>query len=390
MKIRVKFLSLFLAVLLLAGCGKADTIPADSNAETSAASQSAEETVSESAEQQKLPLPKEGISPITGLTVQYPGQRPVAVMLYNNMACRPQWGIGAADLLIEANIEGQESRLMAVYEGVDAVEKVGPVGPARDAFLQMVMPFGVIPMFNGSDVYSSNLLNQYKYQPIDGHYAGVSAFDYDSSRRGIYPAQYNWYAHKGLIPGALELYGQSAEGETPAFFEFSEETAPTNTDGTAIEVGYGTGRTVLMQYDAGQYVMKEAGDFQWDANQPDTAVGFDNVLLLLAKHGTKDDGVTREYDLTEGQALYLYQGSARQIQWKKNGVMSPLQLFDENGNPFQMHPGRIYLGIWNGFEGQTLKLYNAEWVEQPLPELPGAIQTGEPAPASEEPVPVAE
>lgn len=390
MKNRVKFLSLLLSVLLLVSCGNAETTLPESDSETLAMSQSTVETVPESASQQSLPLPQQGISAITGLPVQYPGQRPVAVMLYNNMACRPQWGIRAADLLIEANIEGQESRLMAVYEGVDAVEKVGPVGPARDAFLQMVMPFGVIPMFNGSDVYSSNLLNQYHYQPIDGHYAGVSAFDYDSSRRGIYPAQYNWYAHKGLLPGALELYGQSAEGETPAFFEFSEETVASNTDGQAMEVGYGTGRTVLLEYDGSQYVMKEAGDFQWDANQPDTAVGFDNVLLLLAKHGTKDDGVTREYDLNEGSALYLYQGSMRQIQWKKNGVMSPLQLFDENGNPFQMHPGRIYLGIWNGFEGQTLKLYNAEWTEQQLPELPGAIQTEESAPASEEPVPAAE
>lgn len=107
---------------------------------------------------------------------------------------------------------------------------------------------------------------------------------------------------------------------------------------------------------------------------------FTNVLLLMAPSGFKDDGVTRDYDLTGGDGVYLSGGGAVQIQWKKGEADQPLQLFDAEGQPFPVRPGRTYIGIWGGFEGQSLRLLDSCGAEQPLPAAPAPMGgTSEPA-----------
>lgn len=370
MKKILKVTALTLALAVLAGCGGGDRKhPAENGKDASVSRPGMEAEQDES-----LVTPPDGIDPITGLSAQHPGQRPIAVMLYNEKACWPQWGLASADLLIEACTEGEDTRMMAVYEGSDAVQKAGPVGPARDLFLQLVLPYSTVPMFNGSDAYASNLLNFYSIQPIDGHYAGVSAFDFEYSRQGVYRSEHGWYAHNKSIPTALDLYGYTVEGKAPYFFSFAENSTPNNTNGQALEITYGAKRTAQLEYDGSHYLLKDRNEWQPDANQPDQPVSFDNVLVLMAKYGYKDDGVTREYQLNKGTGLYLCGGSAQQILWEKEGAAKPLHLMDADGKPLNLQPGRTYLGVWGGFEGQAMHLYGPERAEQQLPELPGPIQ----------------
>lgn len=390
MKFGKKALGLTLALALLAGCAAptgGGTSPQAGGSLPDSVSQPESQPPQVTADT-SLPLPAEGMGALTGRAVRTGDQRPVAVMLYNTKAGRPQWGIAAADIVIEANTEGQDSHLMALYEGYELVEKVGPVGPARDVFLQMAMPFGAIPMFVGCDIYTTNLLNQYTYQPLDGKYIGVNAYDYDSSRRGVYSSQYGWYAHKDLIPSALEQYGQSATGVTPAFFSFAESDVPANHSGGSLEIRYGENRCAVLEYEGSdqRYYLKEDGEFQIDGAvvsteegvEPDNKVRFTNVLLLMARSGWKDDGVTREYDLTGGQGLYLSGGGARVIRWQKNGPTGALKLFDEAGSALSVQPGRSYIGIWGGFAGQSLRLVGQDGAEQALPAAPEALPAPEP------------
>ena len=368
MKANRKILALLLAAALLAGCGGMEMRPADQ-----------QEGLSQRQEQEShLIRPAEGMSPVTGLPAVYPGERPAAVMLYNNKACRPQWGLDSAGLLIEANTEGQQSRLMAVFESTNALIKAGPVTSAKDVFLQMVLPFRPLPMFIGADVYSENLLNTYKLQPLDGRYIGVTGFDFDYDRQGVYPSEYGWYTRKELMPGALGQYGMSVEAESPSYFRFDEAFQADNQNGQLLEIGYGTERVLLLEYDGSRYVMKEAGDFQWDGNDLSHPVSVDNVVLLMARPGFKANGRDREYDLSKGEGLYLCRGSAMHIHWEKGSAGEPLRLFDEREKEIGILPGKTYLGIWGGFAGQSLRLLDSNGVDQPLPALPVPLPTPEP------------
>lgn len=391
MKRLYKSAALVLGLVLLAGCGQSAS---------NAASQSTAQDVSSAASvlqeepqapevpmtDNDMPMPAEGKSALSGRDTEYYGQRPVAVMIYNDKAAWPQWGTGDTELLIEANTEGQNTWLMALYDGPDALQKVGPVGQGRDLFLQMVMPLQAIPMYVGCDVYTSNLMNYYNYQPLDGVYTGTTAFDLDTDRAKIFLEEYSWYTTSSLMPGALALYGQSSEGQPNSFFQFAEGSVPQNTQGYRLEITYGSERTAQLVYngDDQRYYLRDGDAAQTDANRPDDSeVRFSNVILLMASSGMKDNGVTRQYDLSGGQGLYLSGGGMQVIRWEKGDAMSPLKLYDESGSMLNVQTGRTYLGIYGGFEGQSLKLLDAAGAEQPLPAAPAPLPTPEPTPSPE-------
>lgn len=382
-----------LAALVLAGCGFMPGGPAGSPAPQSqpaGVSQPAEPTPEPHTASAVMPLPAAGISALTGRQAENPGERPVAVMVSGDAAARPQWGIGTADLLIEANTGGESTSLMAVYDSWQKAVKVGPVCQGRDLFLQLVMPVNAIPMYIGSDIYTSNLVNWYTYQPLDGLYIGVNAYNLDGERDQTAPEELSWYADARLIQSAVASYGQSTQGDTPTFFYFDEAAAPANTGGYRLEIGYGAQRAAQLVYlpEEGRYCLRENEQDTTDAAKEDGLVRFDNVLLLMASSGFKDDGVTRDYDLTGGSGLYLCGGGAVQITWKKGEANQPLQLFDAAGESLSLRPGSSYIGVWGGFTGQSLRLLDAAGAEQPLPATPAPMTpAATPVPATPAPTP---
>lgn len=379
-----------LAVLLLAGCGAA---PSGSDGGASNPPQStsppAEPTPEPHTANTRMPLPAAGISALTGRAAENPGRRPVAVMVSGDAAARPQWGIAAADLLIEANTGGENTSLMAVFDSLEKAVKVGPVCQGRDLFLQLVMPVNAIPMYIGCDIYTSNLVNWFTYQPLDGVYIGVNAYNLDGQRDLTAPQELSWYADNRLIQSAMESYGQSVDGETPTFFYFNEAAAPAKGNGYRLDIGYGAQRTAQLVYDEGEdcYFLKENDQDQLDGTLEDGRVRCTNVVLLMASSGFKDDGVTRDYDMTGGDGLYLSGGGAVQIKWKKGEADQPLQLFDAAGQPLSVRPGRSYIGVWGGFEGQSLRLLDSAGAEQPLPAAPAPMAPVPATPAPATPVP---
>ena len=61
-------------------------------------------------------------------------RRPIAVMLDNVGDARPQAGLNDAYMIYEIIVEGNLTRLMALYKEVD-LEMIGPIRSARHYFL---------------------------------------------------------------------------------------------------------------------------------------------------------------------------------------------------------------------------------------------------------------
>ena len=62
--------------------------------------------------------------------------RPIAVMIDNHNQAWPQVGLQKAYMVYEAIAEGGETRLMALFKGID-VEQIGPVRSARHYFFRL-------------------------------------------------------------------------------------------------------------------------------------------------------------------------------------------------------------------------------------------------------------
>ncbi len=98
--------------------------------------------------------------------------------------------------------------------------------------------------------------------------------------------------------------------------------------------------------------------------------------MLYASSGIKDDGYTRDYDMTGGTGLYLTGGAWEQIHWTKEDATGPLQLTTADGQPLVVSPGKSFIAIWGGYYGQGLTLTGADGTQQTLPEKPALLESG--------------
>lgn len=101
---------------------------------------------------------------------------------------------------------------------------------------------------------------------------------------------------------------------------------------------------------------------------------FTNVFVLYASSGIKDDGYTRQYDMTGGTGLYLHGGAWEQISWSKEDATGPFSLTAADGTPLTVAPGKSFIAIWGGYYGQALRLTAADGASRPCPKSPSCWQ----------------
>ena len=145
-------LCLILAAALLAGCA---FLPSDSEPET--------------------PAPTD---PLTGLALEWQGQRPVAVAIENSTASTTQWGLSSASVVLEALTEvGTSTELCLVYPALAATPKVGPVAAGQDIYWRLLVGQQPIPVQRGGGQFDQNFLDYYSIRAVDALEAGRTAFD---------------------------------------------------------------------------------------------------------------------------------------------------------------------------------------------------------------------
>ena len=362
-----------LASLLFSGC----SFPGGTASSQAPATQ---ETAAPSAE--PTPAAEPVPNPLTGVAdADYTNRRPVAVTLRTLEGAAPQWGLSSADVLVEGVSEGTTASLMALYSSVDNISKAGPVGPGRDLLLQMALPLNALPVHIDKNIYASNLLNTLTYQDLDGYHIGKAAFAFDQDRQNAgYREENCWYTTGELIQNGLNTYGTTLEGANTPLFVFGERPAVEESarNATALTIAFSPDDSEQLNYaaDTGLYVKTNAdGSPTVDADNGQQ-VGFTNVLVLYASSGIKDDGYTRDYDLTGGTGLYLTGGAWEQIQWTKEDATGPLQLTAADGSPLVVSPGKSFIAIWGGYYGQSLTLTGADGTAQTLPEKPALLESG--------------
>lgn len=346
-----KVLAVFMAfvfVLALAGCGQNTGEDVSASAAPTASPESTPEPT-------PTLLPTLETDPLTGLETASPGSRPVGITYVSDPEARPLWGISQAELIIEGLVSGDYSTITAVFPNSEDLPKAGPVGYGQDLGLQFLIPLNAIPVHKGKSVYASNILNLLTYQDLDGILGGKSVLAYDAERKALgYPEQYCWYTDRGLVASGLALYGTSAQGALVSLFQFGEGQTGEQ-PASQFEIIYSPGSTTRGYYDSesGKYRLEYGDGEEWTDPNLDKTASVDNVVILMSTTQTKDDGVTLDYDLSQGDACLIHEGKALSCRYIKGSATAPLQLVDENGDPITVNPGTTYLGIY-GVYGQSV------------------------------------
>lgn len=93
--------------------------------------------------------------------------RPIAVMIDNHKDAWPQAGLNRAYCIYEIIVEGGETRMMALFKGID-VEKIGPVRSSRHYFLDYAMENDAIYAHYGWSPQAESDISTYHVNNING------------------------------------------------------------------------------------------------------------------------------------------------------------------------------------------------------------------------------
>jgi hypothetical protein len=363
MKNRWKAASLLLAgALLLAGCAKKEQITTEDTTTPEPVIETETETeVVDSHEGQVRSF-------YTGewIDEELAWNRPVAVMTENTKMAIPQYGLGSADVIYECPVEGGITRLMAIYQNYEGLEKVGNVRSCRLYYIYFAKEFGAAYFHAGESKYALATLNSGFIDHVDGITGKGGSYYYrDSSKK----APHNLYTTGENIAKAMQEYGFDTalpEDYTP-HYQFTTEDAPNLlTDGTdaAVVKLYYIDAKPWFEYNEqeGLYERYEFGAAQTDA-LTGTQLAVKNIILqdcasslMDASNGTLDIN----YLSTGGTGKYITEGKAIDITWSRSSATDITHYFDASGQEIILNPGKTWVEIIESSKSGSNVIYETK------------------------------
>lgn len=287
--------------------------------------------------------------------------RPIAVTVPNEVSAIPHYNLSKASVVYEANVEGRMSRMMAIYEGWEDLEKIGNVRSLRTYFIYWAFEWDAFVVHLGGPYFINELIAEPTTQNIDGLLdSDASAFFRSSDR----PAPHNAYAsgpgladiayRKGyplgyrdlidtdhfkfatkLNPNTLSQYDSEAKNAayidmsgcyplTRCYFEYNEE------DGLYYRSQHLSGST--------------------DGPHVDAATGeqltFKNILVQYIKYEELGEGyLAFQCHDTTRDGWYFTNGKGIHVRWEKTSDYGATRYYDDYGNEITVNTGKTMICV---------------------------------------------
>ena len=282
-------------------------------------------------------------APLTGLPVDEDiTRRPLAVMINNAPAARPQSGLSAADIMIEVLAEGGITRFIAIFQSEGGAETVGPVRSIRPYLIELGESYdGVLVHAGGSpDAYS--ILQKQQKQHMDEISNSGPYFWRSSDRK----APHNLYTSADKLREGADTKGYSHDFKSPVY-TYNEEGATSGGElAKQFDIHYLLeSYRVTYDYDevSGRYMRLVNGKADQDLDNGNP-IGASNIIVAGADHKVLDNVGRLSVNLEQGGEAMLFQkGKMIRGQWvKKTG---DIIRFVQNGTEVALVPGKTFISI---------------------------------------------
>lgn len=317
-------------------------------------------------------------------------RRPIAVMIPNNRPAMPQYGLSKAGIIYEAPVEGRITRLMAVFEDFDDLDRIGPVRSSRDYFVYVAMGYEAIYCNWGlARPYVEELINRPDYYNVSAGVAGIhnpADEAFGRVRRPGYATEFTGYLMTDGLFKAVERLGYewkyddsyvppftfAADGAVSAYEECDEASLlyPGGASGDN-SGGYGTYHPYFEYHeDDGLYYRYQDGKEQIDEyNGEQLAVS--NVVFQYCHGEVRDDHDYLAFGVHgEGDAIVFTNGRVIPGTWERyDGDFTPARFYDENGDEIIFNQGKTWVcNIWQEY-GEYVR-YGADETHLVMPDVP--------------------
>ncbi|MFM9329929.1 DUF3048 domain-containing protein [Paenibacillus mesotrionivorans] len=288
--------------------------------------------------------------PLTGLfSTGQKDARPIAVMVENSPAARPQSGLGDADVVYEILAEGDITRFAAFYHCRSPV-KVGPVRSIRPYYVDVAAAMDAVLVHAGwsqeamnrvdaggvdhfDEVYGDRVYYWRSpdrkqphnlYTSIEGIRRGMDKKQLRTAWTPVLPMFEAGEARGEARPSGAEGRAAGAEGEAvsgePAGSASADASVAAGAGGTgeAVRLPYSAGYAVSYRYDAasGQYLRWMNGVPHTDA-ETGRQLAAANVLICRSSHKVTDSAGRRRVDVQgPGSGYVLSGGKVQAAVWQ--------------------------------------------------------------------------
>ena len=281
---------------------------------------------------------------LSGISADKVKTRPVAIMVNNiSVAQGVQCGLSAADIIFETEVEGGITRLLAVYQDVSAVDRIGPVRSARYAYIDLAMGLNAVYCHHGQDpTYAKPHLKDTDDFTIDENNSGKRIANGKAKEHTL-------YTFGSTLWEKLSTNRTVSGGTGKQIFNFASEEQTVSLAGgaaNAVTVPFSKQQTTSFEYDAasGKYICKTNGTARKDYVSG-AGVSAKNVFVLLTDISDYPDGYHRRVDLNSGSGYYITNGTYTQISWSKGAAKNAFAFTAADGSPLTVSAGNSYICI---------------------------------------------
>ena len=283
------------------------------------------------------------IMQLTGLPASDPLhvlRRALVVKIDNHPEARPQFGLNAADIVFEENVEGL-TRFAAVFHSTDADQ----VGPIRSGRTQDVDLLGGLnrPLFAWSGGNEGTKAALRASDLIDvGPYA-VEGSVYFRDRRGNESLEHTLYS------STTRLWSQAPEGFSPPPAQFEYRGAAERALGepsTGLDVAMdGVDVRWLWDDTSRLYLRFQGGREHFDALLGQLSAANVVVLEVRYQPSPADEKSPEAQTVGSGAAWVVSDGTLRRGSWERADRRSPFTLIDSEGRTIRLTPGRTWVEL---------------------------------------------
>ena len=286
-------------------------------------------------------------------------RRPVAVMMSNDKAALPQYGINRAGVVYEAPVEGGMNRYMAIIEEYDDLERIGSVRSCRTYYTYFAREFDAVYAHYGQSTFAVPYLkNVDNINGIEG--IGNTAFYRSKDRK----APHNAYTSGERLKKAIETLGYSNEyaEDYAGHYQFADGEYDLSAEEGAVAAaqvvpGYDMNKPLFVyKPEDGLYHRYQYGDIHEGNEGPITVK---NLIIQYCQMGYYATTEYRNINVhTSGEnGYYFTNGYGIPITWEKDGEFGVTHYYGPDGKEIILNQGKTWICIVDALDEDKLEIY---------------------------------